>query len=74
MLKYILIVPIRFYQLVISPMTPSSCRHIPSCSQYFIEAIKEWGVLKGFVLSYKRIIRCHPKGTFGFDPVPEKVK
>jgi putative membrane protein insertion efficiency factor len=72
MLKYILIVPIRFYQLVISPMTPSSCRHIPSCSQYSIEAIKEWGVLKGFVLSCKRISRCHPKGTFGFDPVPKK--
>lgn len=74
MLKYLFILPIRIYQLVISPWLPNSCRHDPTCSQYAIQAIKEWGVLKGFWLGVKRISKCHPWGTSGYDPVPTKHK
>lgn len=63
---------VRFYQLVISPLTPASCRYNPTCSQYTIEAIKEWGILKGGWLSIKRISSCHPWGGSGDDPVPKK--
>jgi hypothetical protein len=72
MFKRIFIWPILFYQGVISPLKGASCRHNPSCSHYTIEAINEWGVLKGLWLGLKRVIRCHPWGTHGFDPVPKK--
>ena len=65
---------VRFYQLAISPWLGSSCRYSPTCSQYMIDAVKEWGPLKGFWLGIKRIGRCHPWGGDGFDPVPEKPK
>lgn len=68
-----LILPIRFYQACISPMFPASCRYVPSCSQYAIEAIKIHGALKGGLLAAKRIGRCHPWGGSGYDPVPETV-
>jgi uncharacterized protein len=74
MLKKIFILPIRFYQLAISPLLGKNCRHSPTCSQYTIEAIQEWGVFKGVWLGIKRISRCHPWGTFGYDPVPKKNK
>jgi len=68
----IIILPIRFYQLAISPLMPASCRHLPTCSQYAIEALKVHGIFKGSWLAFRRIIRCHPWGTHGFDPVPPK--
>lgn len=68
----ILILPIRFYQYAISPYTPASCRHIPTCSQYAIEALKIHGVFYGLYLAVRRVIRCHPWGTHGYDPVPPK--
>ncbi len=75
-LKNILIFPfvllVRFYQLAISPYTPSSCRYEPSCSQYTIEALKKRGVIVGLWLSLKRIFSCHPWGGSGYDPVPNK--
>ncbi|MEJ2155318.1 MAG: membrane protein insertion efficiency factor YidD [Desulfobacteraceae bacterium] len=61
---------IRCYQLVISPLFGSVCRFTPSCSQYAIEAFRRHGLIKGFVLSFKRLIRCHPWHAGGFDPVP----
>ena len=61
---------IRFYQLVISPWFPSSCRYTPTCSQYGIEALKKHGLLKGGWLTIKRLGRCHPWGGQGYDPVP----
>ncbi|HNP08551.1 MAG TPA: membrane protein insertion efficiency factor YidD [Cyclobacteriaceae bacterium] len=70
--KKILIFPVRFYQLTISPLLGAHCRHTPSCSQYTIEAIQEWGPIKGAWLGMKRIGRCHPWGTSGYDPVPKK--
>ena len=68
----LLILPIRFYQQCISPMTPASCRFVPSCSQYAVEAIREHGPLRGGLLAAKRIGRCHPWGGSGWDPVPKK--
>lgn len=76
MLKKILIAPflflIRFYQVAISPFTPSTCRFEPTCSSYFIEALKVHGLFYGFYLGVKRILSCHPWGKTGYDPVPEK--
>ncbi|MFZ6051928.1 membrane protein insertion efficiency factor YidD [Halocola ammonii] len=69
--KSIFIWPIRFYQAAISPLLGSNCRHQPTCSNYSIEAIKEWGVLKGTWMGMKRISKCHPWGTQGYDPVPK---
>ncbi len=68
------IVLIRFYQYVISPLTPASCRYHPTCSQYSVQAIKEWGVIKGGWMAVKRIASCHPWGGSGHDPVPKREK
>ncbi|MEA2041711.1 MAG: membrane protein insertion efficiency factor YidD [Bacteroidota bacterium] len=70
LLFYIVISPVQFYRYVISPFTPSSCRHVPTCSSYFIQAVKVHGPLKGFWLGIRRISKCHPWGTHGYDPVP----
>ena len=67
-----MITAVRFYQIAISPLLPSSCRHEPTCSQYMIDAIMEWGPFKGIVLGTRRLLRCHPLGTHGYDPVPKK--
>lgn len=72
--KKLLVLPIRFYQLCISPMFPSACRYTPTCSQYAIDAIRIHGPLKGSWLAIKRICRCHPWGGSGYDPVPPKEK
>jgi putative membrane protein insertion efficiency factor len=61
---------VRFYQLAISPHTPSSCRYTPTCSQYAIEAIRKHGPFKGGWMAVRRISRCHPWGGHGYDPVP----
>jgi len=61
---------IRFYQAAISPYLMPSCRFTPSCSQYGIEAIQKYGPLRGARLTLKRLIRCHPWGGSGYDPVP----
>lgn len=63
---------VRFYQTAISPFTPSSCRFQPTCSTYMIQALQIHGLLYGSYLGLKRIIRCHPWGKTGYDPVPEK--
>lgn len=65
---------VRFYQAAISPWMGKSCRYSPTCSQYMIEAVDEWGPLKGFWMGLKRIGRCHPWGGDGYDPVPRKNK
>jgi putative membrane protein insertion efficiency factor len=74
MIKKIFILPIKLYQWFISPLIGQNCRHEPTCSNYAIEAIKEWGVLKGVFLGVKRLSKCHPWGTHGYDPVPKKIK
>lgn len=65
-----LICPIRFYQRFISPLTPPSCRFTPTCSQYAVEALQKHGPVKGLYLAARRILRCHPWGGHGYDPVP----
>jgi len=70
MLGKILILIIRFYQLVISPYLMPSCRYSPSCSVYGITAIKKYGPFKGGWLTIKRILSCNPWGGSGYDPVP----
>ena len=72
--KKVLIFPavvlIKFYQLCISPFTPPTCRFTPTCSQYALEAFRKHGPFKGLYLSVRRILRCHPWGGSGYDPVP----
>ena len=70
-IKYICIKTIRMYQIIISPILGPNCRFYPSCSNYMIEAIKEWGPLKGLFLGFKRVTKCHPYGKSGNDPVPK---
>ena len=67
---FIALLPIRFYRACISPLTPASCRFVPTCSEYALVAIQKYGPLKGGWLAIKRICRCHPWGGHGYDPVP----
>jgi putative membrane protein insertion efficiency factor len=67
-LPFVLI--IKFYRSYISPLTPASCRYKPSCSQYGLVAFEKYGLIKGFYLTIKRILSCHPWTKGGFDPVP----
>ncbi len=69
-MKYFLIGLIKIYQMVPSP-THSMCRHQPTCSEYTMQAIIKYGSIKGSYLGLKRILRCNPWGTSGYDPVPE---
>jgi putative membrane protein insertion efficiency factor len=75
-LKKILIAPfvflVRIYQILISPLTPATCRYQPTCSHYTVEALKTHGIFYGGKLAIKRIFSCHPWGGSGYDPVPEK--
>ncbi len=68
--SFLLLLPIYFYRSCISPFTPPSCRFTPTCSAYAVEAIKKHGPLKGLYLAVRRILRCHPWGGSGYDPVP----
>ncbi|MBQ2222458.1 MAG: membrane protein insertion efficiency factor YidD [Bacteroidales bacterium] len=61
---------VRFYQVCISPLKPASCRFTPTCSQYALEALRKYGPFKGSWLALRRILRCHPWGGSGYDPVP----
>ena len=70
-LNYFLIVPIKLYQILLSPLIGPSCRFTPTCSNYAIEAINKHGPLKGLWLAVKRISKCHPWGDSGHDPVPK---
>lgn len=71
-----LIAPIHFYRYFLSPLKPPSCRFVPTCSQYAIEAIRVHGPLKGLFLAVRRLLRCHPikwlGGSQGYDPVPPR--
>jgi len=69
-LNYFLIVPIKLYQILLSPLIGPSCRFTPTCSNYAIEAINKHGPFKGFWLAIRRISKCHPWGDSGHDPVP----
>ncbi len=66
----VVIALIRGYQLVLSPIFGPRCRHLPTCSEYAAEAITRHGVLRGGWLAVRRVVRCNPWGTSGYDPVP----
>lgn len=70
-MKKILIFIIRCYQVI--PLSSHKfCRFTPTCSEYMIEAINNFGIKNGIIMGLKRLKRCHPKGDFGFDPLPKK--
>ena len=70
LVRDVLVVFLKGYQRIISPLLPGSCRFTPTCSQYGIDAITKYGFLKGSFLTIKRILSCHPWGGHGYDPVP----
>ncbi|WP_082139909.1 membrane protein insertion efficiency factor YidD [Desulfovibrio sp. TomC] len=61
---------LKFYQLAISPLKPPCCRFVPTCSEYAVEAVGRFGVLRGGLLALWRLLRCHPLAPGGYDPVP----
>lgn len=75
-MKFIIIKIIKIYKLFISPYIGNNCRYLPTCSDYFIDCLNEFGLLKGFFLGLKRVLSCHPikflGGGQGFDPVKRK--
>ena len=68
---WLLLLPIYLYRYCISPLTPPSCRFVPTCSEYAVIAIRRHGPFKGLWLAVKRILRCRPGGGSGYDPVPD---
>ncbi|MBQ3700082.1 MAG: membrane protein insertion efficiency factor YidD [Prevotella sp.] len=70
-LVWLLVLPIRFYQIAISPLLGPSCRFTPTCSEYARQALVKHGPVKGLWLSIRRLLRCHPWGGSGYDPVPD---
>ena len=65
---------IRGYQLIVSPLLGSNCRFMPTCSEYALESLKAYGLIKGTFLTIKRIGKCHPWGSHGYDPLPTKIE
>lgn len=72
-MQRVIIVFIKAYQYLLSPLLGNRCRFYPSCSAYAIEALERYGVFLGLWFGLKRILRCHPFHPGGFDPVPEKI-
>ncbi|MDO4355298.1 MAG: membrane protein insertion efficiency factor YidD [Clostridia bacterium] len=68
--KRFLLALLRFYKREISPYLPPSCRFVPTCSEYAMQAVQKYGALKGGYLAIRRILRCHPFHPGGYDPVP----
>ena len=69
---YFLIKLIKVYKFLLSPLLGDTCRYFPTCSDYSIESLQKHGLLKGLLLSFKRILSCNPWGKSGFDPVKKK--
>ena len=69
MIKMIIIILIKIYKLILSPIFVPSFRYLPTCSDYFIDCLNEYGVIKGVIKGTKRILSCHPFGGHGYDPI-----
>jgi hypothetical protein len=65
---------VRSYQLLLAPFTGGACRFEPSCSAYAVTAVETHGLMRGLALALRRVARCHPLGSAGFDPVPPRAK
>ena len=73
-MRYVLIGLLRLYRLLISPLYGQVCRYHPSCSAYALEAVTEYGAVRGTAMSGRRLLRCHPWAAGGHDPVPPRVR
>lgn len=69
MAKQVILAIIRLYRTFLSPLKPPTCRFIPTCSEYAIQAVEKYGAVKGTILAVKRICRCHPFHPGGYDPI-----
>jgi len=69
-MKHLVLIPVRLYQILVSPLLPPACRYYPSCSHYMVEAVTKHGALKGVWYGLRRLFRCAPWGGHGYDPVP----
>lgn len=74
LITFLVIKLIRLYQLILSPLLGSNCRFMPTCSEYALESLKTYGLIKGTYLTIKRIGKCHPWGSHGYDPIPTKME
>ena len=74
-IRELFVLPVKLYRKFISPLkgTPT-CRFTPTCSQYAIDAVREWGIIIGFALAVWRILRCNPFSAGGYDPVPKRKR
>ena len=73
-MRWMLIILIRFYRAFISPLKPPSCRFVPTCSEYALEAVEAYGACRGGWMALRRILRCHPFHAGGYDPVPARSR
>ena len=73
-MRRMIIGAIRGYQLIVSPWLPPACRYEPSCSEYALTAVRRFGAARGGWLSVRRLLRCHPLGSCGYDPVPARER
>ena len=69
---YPLVFIIKIYQFIVSPLIGQNCRYLPTCSEYAIESLKLHGLLRGSFFAIRRILKCHPFGGHGFDPIPKR--
>ena len=72
-MRAVLLAPIRFYQRFVSPLLPRRCKYLPTCSAYAVDAVRDYGVLRGFVLAGWRLLRCNPWSDGGYDPVSDQT-
>jgi uncharacterized protein len=71
-LRWVLVLPVRVYQRLISPLLGPHCKYYPSCSEYAVQAVQRFGILRGLVLAGWRLLRCNPWSSGGYDPVEEQ--
>lgn len=67
--QFIVLRLLRGYKWAISPIVPPACRYVPTCSEYAMEAVDRYGVVRGSLMAIRRLLRCHPVGQGGYDPV-----
>jgi putative membrane protein insertion efficiency factor len=71
--KFVTLQLLRAYKWAISPLLPTACRYVPTCSEYAMEAVERYGALRGGGMAFARILRCHPFGRGGYDPVVKQA-